>query len=57
MSTGIDHALIEQPGVHLEQRGEAQTRLEEPLADHPNLVLDLPFSQPEPGVQATGSTR
>ncbi len=54
---GVGDAFIEQPGVQLVEALEPQPRREEALADQPDLVLDLPFSQPEAGVQATGSTR
>ena len=41
MHLGIGNALVEQPGVHLIKGLEPQPRCEEPLADQPNLVLDL----------------
>ena len=57
MRLGVGDAFVEQPGVQLVVGLEPQPRREEALADQPNLVLDLPFSQPDAGVQATGSTR
>src|SRR5262249_58188840 len=41
MRLGIGDAFIEQPGVHLVVALEPQPRREEPLADEPDLVLDL----------------
>ncbi len=41
MRLGVGDAFIEQPGVQLVKILEPQTRREEPLADQPNLVLDL----------------
>ena len=43
MRLGIGDAFIKQPGVHLVVGLEPQPRREEPLADEPNLVLDLPL--------------
>jgi len=43
MGLGVGDALIEQPGVHLLIGLEPQSGREEPLADEPNLVLDLPL--------------
>ena len=57
MHLSVGDAFIEQPGVHLVVGLEPQTRREEPLANEPDLVVDLPFSQPDAGVQAIGSTR
>jgi hypothetical protein len=62
---GVGDASVEQPGVQLLVARHAQPRREETLAHHPDLVLDprfregrlWPFSQPEAGVQAVGSTR
>ena len=51
------NALVGEPGVHLVVVFEPQPRREEAFTDQPDLVLDLPFSQPDAGVQATGSTR
>ena len=41
MRLGIGDAFVEQPGVQLLQRLEAQPRREEALAHQPDLVLDL----------------
>jgi hypothetical protein len=38
---GVGDALVEQPGIQLLKVLEPQTRCEEPLADEPDLVLDL----------------
>jgi hypothetical protein len=62
---GVGDASIEQPGVQLLVARHSQPRREEALAHYPDLVLDprfregrlCPFSQPEAGVQAVGSTR
>src|SRR5881397_564251 len=43
MRLGVGDAFIKQPGVHLVVGFEPQARREEPLADEPNLVLDLPL--------------
>ena len=62
---GVGDTSVEQPGVQLLVARHPQPRREETLAHHPDLVLDprlregrlCPFSQPEAGVQAVGSTR
>jgi hypothetical protein len=62
---GVGDASIEQPGVQLLVARHSQPRREEALTHYPDLVLDprlrggrlCPFSQPEAGVQAVGSTR
>jgi len=41
MHLGVGDAFIEQPGVQLIEVLEPQPRREEPLADQPDLVLDL----------------
>src|SRR5581483_2518119 len=41
MRFGVSDAFIEQPGVQLIQRLEAQPRSEEAFADQPDLVLNL----------------
>ncbi len=46
MRFGVSDAFVEQPSVHLVIGLEAQPRREEALADEPDLVLNLPFSQP-----------
>src|SRR3954470_776204 len=43
MHLGVGDAFVEQPGVHLIVGLEPQTGREEPLADEPDLVLDLPL--------------
>ena len=40
---GVGDALVEQPGVQLVVALHPQPRREEPLADQPDLVLDLPL--------------
>lgn len=49
--------MVEQPGVEFLQVFEAEPRREEALAHSPTWFLTWPFSQPDAGVQATGSTR
>jgi hypothetical protein len=49
--------FIEGPGVQLVITLEPQARREEAFALQADLVLDLAFSQPEAGVQTTGSRR
>jgi len=41
MITGVSNALVQQPGVHLNERRKPKPRLEESLANHANLFLDL----------------
>src|ERR1700730_4537658 len=41
MRLGVGDALVEQPGVQFVKVLEPQPRREEPLADQPDLVLDL----------------
>src|ERR1700733_13129004 len=41
MRLGVGDTFIEQPGVQLVQRLEAQPRREEPFSEQPDLVLDL----------------
>jgi len=63
--TGMQDALLNQPGIQLVVALHPQPRCEEPLAPLAQLVLDprlrggrlCPFSRPDAGVQATGSTR
>lgn len=50
-------ASVEQPGVEFLQVFEAEPRREEALAHSPTWFSTWPFSQPDAGVQATGSTR
>ena len=57
MRLGVGDAFIEQPGVQFVVALEPQPRREEALAGEPDLFSTCPFSQPEAGVQATGSTR
>jgi hypothetical protein len=54
---GPSDAAVEQPGVELVVAREAQTRREQPPRATPTWFSTCPFSQPAPGVQATGSTR
>ena len=54
---GEGDALVEQPPIQLVVALEPEPRCEEALAHEADLVLDLAFSQPDAGVQATGSTR
>ena len=49
--------FVEEPGVQLVIALEPQPRREKAFAHVADLVLDLAFSQPDAGVQATGSTR
>src|SRR5215216_460754 len=46
---GVGNALVGEPGVHLVVIFEPQPRREEAFTDQPDLVLDLPFSQPDAG--------
>ena len=46
MDLGVGDALVQQPGVHLRVALEPQSRGEEALADHPDLVLDLTLLPP-----------
>ena len=57
MRLSVGDALVEQPGVQLLVALHPQPWAEKPFAHQPDLVLDLSFSQPDAGVQATGSTR
>ena len=57
MGLGVGDYLIERKGVQLLVAAHPNSRREEPLPDDADMVLHLPFSQPEAGVQATGSTR
>jgi hypothetical protein len=57
MHLGVGDAFVGEPGIQLIIVVEAQAWGEEALAHEPDPVLDLPFSQPDAGVQATGSTR
>ena len=43
MTPGVGDALVQEPGVELVVGLEAQPRGEEPTADDPDLVLDLPL--------------
>ena len=58
---GVSDTAIEKPSVQLLVAGHPQPRREEALAHHPDPGFRRgrlwPFSQPEAGVQATGSTR
>ncbi len=55
---GMDHALVEQPGVELVEAPDPQARDEEPLPGQPDAGLSTwPFSQPEAAVQARGWAR
>lgn len=58
MRLGVGDTFIHEPGVQFVVGFEPQSRREEALPHETDLVLDLvPFSQPDAGVQATGSTR
>jgi hypothetical protein len=57
MRLGVGHALVGKPGVQLIVVFEPQPRREEALADQPVWFSTCPFSQPDAGMQATGSTR
>src|SRR5262245_52707428 len=58
MHLGVGDAFIEQPGVQFVKILEPQTRREEAFArTSPTWFSTCPFSQPDAGVQATGSTR
>jgi hypothetical protein len=56
MGLGVGDAFVQQPGVQLVEDFEPQPRREEALPEQPDLVSTWPFSQPDAGVQATGST-
>ena len=43
LPAGRGHALVEEPRIELGVAGEPQPRREPPLADRPDLVLDLPL--------------
>ena len=45
---GVGDALVQEPAIELVVALEAQSRGEEPAADHPDLVLDLPLLPPGP---------
>jgi hypothetical protein len=65
MLLGVRDAFVGQPGVQLIIGFDPQARGEKTLPDETDLVLDRrlrrgrfwPFSHPDAGVQATGSTR
>ena len=70
MCLGPGQNTIFKPGIQFSQGFELWSRYEEPASEHTNLVLNLSsasllepmalrpsISQPEAGVQATGSTR
>ena len=46
MALGVADALLQQPGIQLRETGKMQPRLEEPLAHHVDLVLNLTFLPP-----------
>ncbi len=54
---GVSHTTIEEPVIQLVEALHSQSWREEALAYQADLVLDLPLSQPDAGVQAVGSTR
>ena len=54
---GMGDAFIEQPSVHLVVGLESQPWREEALTYEPDWFSTWPFSQPDAGVQATGSMR
>ena len=57
MRLGVSDTFVEEPGIQFVIALESQARREKALTHQADLVLDLAFSQPEAGVQATGSTR
>ena len=57
MRLGVGNAFIEQPSVQLVVVLEPQPRREERSRTSPTWFSTCPFSQPDAGVQATGSTR
>ena len=57
MRLGVSNAFIEQPGVQLVERLESQPLVKNRSRTSPTWFSTWPFSQPNAGVQATGSTR
>jgi hypothetical protein len=54
---GVGHTLVQQPGVQFVVVLDPQPWGEEAFPYQTDLVLDLTLSQPDAGLQATGSTR
>src|SRR3954469_23567153 len=57
MHLGVGDAFVEQPGVHLIVGLEPQTGVKNRSRTSPTWFSTCPFSHPDAGVQATGSTR
>jgi hypothetical protein len=57
MRLGVGDAFAGEPSVQLAVALEPQAWREEALAHQPTWFSTCPFSQPDAGVQATGSTR